>query len=158
EMQRRYLHLDKSYYQNPSGKTKSARRRIELSNRAVSMLWKRLENAEGQWVFPSTRKDGVPLVKLNNAHYGALKRSGLPRFRIYDLRHTFATRILESGAVDLITLKDMLGHARLDMVLKYAHPSDGHKREAIRKFEAYQQSKSQPSKQDIATPVDSRGD
>jgi hypothetical protein len=45
--------------------------------------------------------------------------------------------MVEAKAVDLITLMHMLGHRRLDMVLKYAHPSDSHKRDAIDKFEKY---------------------
>jgi integrase len=134
-MRRSCLHLDKGFYKNPKGKTPSARRRIELSRRATAMLKERLAEIEGEWVFPSTRKEGVPIVKLNAAHNAARQRAKLPRFRIYDLRHTWATRMLESGAADLLTLASMLGHKRLDMVMKYAHPTDGHKREAIRKFE-----------------------
>src|SRR6185369_7052892 len=37
------------------------------------------------------------VTKLNNAHYRALRDSELPHFRIYDLRHTWATRAAESG-------------------------------------------------------------
>ena len=48
----------------------------------------------------------------------------------------------------------MLGQKRLDMVLKYAHPSDAHKRRAILKYEEYQKSKSEPSEQDKATRFD----
>jgi hypothetical protein len=51
--------------------------------------------------------------------------------------------MLESGAADLLTLMHMLGHSRLDMVLKYAHPSDRHKRDAVRKFEDYRKKNQQ---------------
>ncbi|MGA9768567.1 MAG: tyrosine-type recombinase/integrase [Blastocatellia bacterium] len=41
-----------------------------------------------------------------------LKRSGLKSFRLYDLRHTWATGAAMSG-IDLVTLAAMLGHSRI---------------------------------------------
>ncbi|WP_158945238.1 tyrosine-type recombinase/integrase [Granulicella sp. S190] len=61
---------------------------------------------------------------INNAHDRAVKKSKVTPFRLYDCRHTFATRPVESG-IDLVTLAAMLGHSKINMVLRYAHP---HKR------------------------------
>jgi integrase len=79
-------------------------------------------------------------VKLNNAHSGALKRTGLKRFRIYDLRHTFASRMAMAG-VDLVTLAALLGHSRVQMVMRYAHPVESHKIDAITKLENFNYAK-----------------
>ena len=38
-------------------------------------------------------------------------------------RHTFATTLIRGGT-DLVTVADMLGHARLDTVRTYTHPTD----------------------------------
>lgn len=108
----------------PFGKTKAARRKIPLTEKAPAVLEKRLAKAKGEYIFSGGRDGGDlsrPIVKLNNAHAGALKRSGVPRFRLYDLRHTFATRAAEAG-VDLVTLAAMLGHSRVQMVMRYVHP------------------------------------
>jgi integrase len=75
------------------------------------------------------------IIKLNNAHRGALQRSKIEPFRLYDLRHTFATRAAEAG-VDLVTLASLLGHSRIQMVMRYAHPTEEHQINAIRKIEA----------------------
>lgn len=65
------------------------------------------------------------MLKVNNAHSGALRRSKVPYFRLYDLRHTWATRAAMSG-IDLVTLAAMLGHSRIQMVLRHAHPTEEH--------------------------------
>lgn len=130
-------HLNEGYVFNPFGKTKAARRNVQLSKVAVGVLRARLEAAIGPHLFASKKNPNEPIRSLQNAHAGALKRSGVRPFRIYDLRHTFATRALESGAWDLITLAAQLGHAHLDMVKRYAKPSDEHQARAMKRFEEF---------------------
>lgn len=77
---------------------------------------------------------------------GAVERAKLDAFRIYDLRHTFATRAAEAG-VDLVTLAALLGHSRVQMVMRYAHPTEKHQFEAIRAMEASREAKSQRQQQ-----------
>lgn len=81
-------------------------------------------------LFPG-RVEGKPIVKVNAAHNAALNRSGVAKFRLYDLRHTWATRAAESG-VDLVTLAAMLGHSKILMVTRYPHPSEQHQAAAMK--------------------------
>lgn len=148
-MERRHLHLNEGYYHNPYGKTKSAHRKVFLSQRAADVLRRRLANVEGPFFFPSTRggNDSTRhIVKLNAAHNGAVARAKLDPFRLYDLRHTFATRAAEAGT-DLVTLASMLGHSRINLVMRYAHPSEEHQLAAIKKMEASREAKSQRQQQ-----------
>ncbi len=70
-----------------------------------------------------------PTGPVTHQHKAAMKKLGFS-FRIYDCRHTFASRALESG-VDMVTLAALLGHNSLAMVMRYAHPSERFKTEAI---------------------------
>jgi integrase len=130
------VNQEKGYLFNPFGKTKAARRKIPLTNTAKEIIDSRMLKAESSYLFPSPDSPDKPVLKLNNAHYGAIKRSKVAHFRLYDLRHTWATRAAELG-VDLVTLAAMLGHSRIQMVLRYAHPSEQHQHEAMRRIEKH---------------------
>jgi site-specific recombinase XerD len=127
-----------------SGKTKAAKRTLKLKPAARDILVRRYtEYADGKWLFPSPKKPGRHLVKLNNAHdkvIGKLptrigKKNGWKEleFVIYDLRHTMASRAAEAG-MDLATLASVLGHSSLRMVMKYVHISQSHMDEQIMKL------------------------
>ncbi|MCM3903257.1 MAG: site-specific integrase [Pyrinomonadaceae bacterium] len=134
-IRRENVHIGQGYVFNPFGKTKAARRKVPLSETASALLSKRLEKAKGDFLFPGRSTDG-PIVKVNAAHTATLKRCKVAPFRLYDLRHTWATRSAMAG-VDLVTLAAMLGHSRIQMVLRYAHPTEEHQFQAMRKREAF---------------------
>ncbi len=60
----------------------------------------------------------------------ATRLSGIPEVRLHDLRHTFATRLIESG-VDIITVRDLLGHSQSAVTERYLHPNESLKRDAV---------------------------
>lgn len=72
-------------------------------------------------------------------HFETIKKLEL-KFRLYDCRHTFASRAVEDG-IDLLVLASILGHSNLKMVMRYAHPSEGFKAKAIRKMETNRKAK-----------------
>lgn len=134
-IRRENVNLAESYLSNPFGKTKAAKRKIPLTEVATAVLSKRLATIKGDSLFPG-RVEGEPIVKVNAAHTATVKRCGVAPFRLYDLRHTWATRAAMAG-VDLVTLAAMLGHSRIQMVLRYAHPTERHRFEAMQKMQAY---------------------
>lgn len=132
-IRRENVHLEQGYLFNPYGKTKAAKRKVFLTDAAGAVLRKRLEKVKGVYLFPGRGVGDRPIIKVNNAHVATIERCGVPRFRLYDLRHTWATRATEKG-IDLVTLAAMLGHSRIQMVLRYAHPSEEHQAAAMQKM------------------------
>lgn len=87
-------------------KTKSKRIRIinineKLLNELLELKSKRRESCV--YLFFNVQT-GRPLTTVQTAFKNACRRAGIPDLRFHDLRHTFATRLVEKG-VDLITVK-----------------------------------------------------
>lgn len=125
----RYLRIVK-------GKTKAARRQIELNDTSIRILSTRIEKYGRGYLFPHGWDLEEPKPGAQRAHDAALAASGVAHFRLYDLRHTFATRAVEAG-IDLVTLAAMMGHSRIQMVMRYAHPTQRHQASAAEKLVAH---------------------
>jgi len=120
----------------PYGKTKAARRRVPLTLAARNVLTRRMAGLETPFLFPCETDAARPVPKVNNAHDRAVKASKVAPFRLYDLRHTWATRAAESG-IDLVTLAALLGHSKIQMVLRYAHPTQEHQARSVERMEQF---------------------
>jgi integrase len=60
-------------------------------------------------------------VRSLRAAYGrALQKAGVTDFHFHDLRHTFATRLVQNGQ-DLYKVQKLLGHKSIVMTQRYAH-------------------------------------
>jgi integrase len=131
------VHLDTGYLFVPNGKTRFARRNVPLTEAAREILKRRLAKSRGPYLFPHRHDPYQPLTTVRKAHEDALRQSGIaPRFRLYDLRHTFGSRSAMAG-VDLATLKELMGHSQISMTMRYVHPTPEHKRQAVQKLERF---------------------
>jgi integrase len=122
---------------NPFGKTKAARRKVTMTENVYDLLSRRIKETKGQFVFSSRYNPDRPIGSVRKAHDKAVAKAGIrEHFRLYDLRHTFATRAV-AGGVDLPTLSAMLGHTSIQMTMRYVHPAEEAKKLATGKLEAF---------------------
>lgn len=136
-LRREDVNLEIGFVRIRSGKTLFARRTIPLTRKAYEVLSLRLTASPSEWLYPSRKNPARPLASLKDAHEAALRRSGVSQpFRVYDLRHTALTRMAMAG-VDLPTLREIAGHASIQMTMRYTHPTPDHKKSAIAKFEGF---------------------
>lgn len=56
-------------------------------------------------------------------------------FHWHDLRHTFASRLVMAG-VDILTVRELMRHKKLEMTLRYAHLAPQHVDEALERLDA----------------------
>jgi len=110
-----------------SGKTPAARRMIPMSAPLRFVLEQRWEAAgspaEG-WVWPAETKTGhFDRSTIRRRHLEAIKHAKVRPFLFYSARHTFLTRLGESGC-DAWTLARIAGHSNISMSMRYVHPSE----------------------------------
>jgi integrase len=136
------------------GKTKAARRVLPLSPRVRIVLrnrWKLAGEPGEGFVWPAETKDGHinhDSVKLQ--HKKALKLSRVRPFEVYSIRHTFLTRLGESGC-DVWTLARIAGHSNISISQRYVHPSEDSVLNALSRLSGHNSGHSEKK----AIPVDS---
>ena len=118
------------------GKTAAARRMLPLTPRVQSILhnrWTSANKPDDGWVWPAPTSSGhIEPSTLKKQHSKAFKtiadnlqRNEKPvrTFVLYALRHTFLTRLGESGC-DVWTLARIAGHSSITMSNRYVHPGN----------------------------------
>lgn len=116
-----HFDLDRRTWKIPlskSGKT----RHVPLSTAVVSLL-KQLPRWKGcPYVLPNPRTL-LPLTDFHDPWHTACRRAGLKNVRIHDLRHTFASNLVNAGH-SLFVVSRALGHANIAQTARYSHLSD----------------------------------
>ncbi|HEI9848872.1 TPA: site-specific integrase [Serratia marcescens] len=107
---------------------------VALNDTACAVLRRQIGNHH-RWVF--VHKDPVRKMRVdsNTAWRAALRRSGIDDFRFHDLRHTWASWLIQAG-VPLSALQEMGGWESIEMVQRYAHLAPNHLTEHARQIDA----------------------
>lgn len=106
-------------------------RRIPLNSESIAILLDLQKNLpdllcqhgffENPWVIPNL-KTGKPFISIFNSWDSARRLAGLSDFRIHDLRHSFASALVNQG-VPIYDVQKLLGHSDIKTTERYAHLS-----------------------------------
>lgn len=86
-----------------------------------------------KWVF--TYRGEKIKQKAATGFKNALKRAGIDNFRFHDLRHTWASWLVQSG-VPLHVIQELGGWHSFEMVKRYAHLAPEHLREHVESIDS----------------------
>jgi integrase len=114
------LDLDRRQWRIPE--TKAGRPRyVPLSNGVLTLLANVPHDERCPYVFanPKTKK---PYCSIFNSWNTARKQAGLSEVRIHDLRHSFASFLVNAGR-SLYEVQKILGHTQIKTTQRYAHLS-----------------------------------
>ena len=95
-------------------------RYVPLSDGVVQML-SAMPHDNRTWVFPNL-KTAKPYVSIFISWDTARKQAGLADVRIHDLRHSFASFLVNAGR-SLYEVQKILGHTQIKTTQRYAHLS-----------------------------------
>ena len=101
-------------------KSKSGKpRKITLNGQALALLRSIKRTKGNPYIFPAPGTER-PSPSLYYPWHRIRKRAGLPDLRLHDLRHSFASFLVNKG-VSIYVVQDLLGHTQLKTTQRYAH-------------------------------------
>lgn len=131
-------------------KTRKSRRKVDLSdallNELQTLKQRRAEEwkAKGlsfspEWVFCNQEGNALDMQHLKNRHFlKCLRKAELRRIRFHDLRHTFASLLIQNGE-SLAYVRDQMGHSSIRVTVDtYGHLVPGANREAVNRLPTIQ--------------------
>lgn len=104
-------------------------RLIKLSEKAISLLQAHPRQPENPFIFPAPTT-GKPPPSLFFPWSRIRKRAGLEDLRLHDLRHSFASSLVNKN-MSIYTVQRLLGHSNIRSTLRYSHLNDETLSEAV---------------------------
>lgn len=119
---RTHIDLPNRTWRIPAANSKSKRvRSVPLNDTAIDVL-KRLPQAREDGGLFVSEKTGEPLKYVHKVWERLREKAGLPNLRLHDLRHQFASFLVNSGR-SLYEVQKILGHSSHSVTERYAHLS-----------------------------------
>lgn len=116
------LHMKSRMIYLPADRTKNREaREIPMHDRVFDTLSHTPSARRVGYVFKG-KKEGHAENNFGSRFRAIRKRAGMPKVRIHDLRHTFASWLLQSG-VPGKTAQELMGHSTSSMTDRYSHDS-----------------------------------
>ena len=116
--------------------SKSGRKRmIPIDDTLYNTLYSLPSRFQKGYALPSPLNPENRRFDVLRQWRNVIKKTELENVRFHDLRHTFASHLVMAG-VDLVTVKELLGHASLTMTMRYAHLAPAHRTRAIKTLDS----------------------
>jgi len=123
--------LERGLWNLPAHKMKQGRpQSIPLPAEVLQLLRQLPTFGGGQrYLFPNP-KTGQPYRSIFHSWHTMRRQAGLEHIRMHDLRHTFASLLINGGA-SLYLVQHALGHSNPTTTMRYAHLAESTQRQAM---------------------------
>jgi integrase len=122
------------YSQTLKTKNKGKNSRVlDINSKLYEILTIFDDSKEYVFVNPKTNK---PFTHIDKSFSSLLRAAKIINFRFHDIRHTVATRMVADG-IDLVAIKDLLGHSSIQTTMIYAHSMPEMKKRAMEILSKY---------------------
>lgn len=128
-------------YIKESSKTYAGKRTISMSRKAEAVMREALDemkrNPDGLMFYDYNKKSLVETTQVNCFFRRICEKAGVTYHGQHALRHTFATRCIESG-IQPVVLKTWMGHTNIHITLDvYADVFDKMNDKSVAQFDTY---------------------
>ena len=114
--------LETRVWKIPALNSKSKRiRSVPLNDTAINVLRYFDQGRDSGWVFINPRS-GERYTTITKVWFRIRDKAGLPNLRLHDLRHQYASFLVNSGRT-LYEVQQILGHSDPSVTVRYAHLS-----------------------------------
>jgi integrase len=138
-MKKSQVDLDNGLVHIADSKTTNGIGDMPMTEPAREAFQRQIDETPGSpYLFP-TPKEGTDkpyMTNLRKVWAGTLTRAGVPYFALYELRHTFATRLSAGGVADHMVTQ-MLRQGDADVFKLYSQAKLGMMREALTKLDRH---------------------
>lgn len=97
-------------------------RSVPLNDAAIDIILKQLDDTKGYEYLFINHQTGLPYTTVMKVWTRLREKAGLPHLRLHDLRHSFASFLVNSGRT-LYEVQQILGHSQSIVTERYAHLS-----------------------------------
>jgi integrase len=133
-MRKDQVDLQNAVIWRPDSKTPNGVAEVPLTDLAAEAFRSQIRiSGESPWLFPNDRNPAGHQGSFKKAWEVALRKAGVPHFRIYDLRSTYATRLSAGGVADE-WVTQLLRQGDSKVFKKYSQMKLAMKREALQKL------------------------
>ncbi len=125
-------------------------RTIPLNKAPFDILVRRskVKLINSKLVFFNNANKVIDINKLGKSFRRALKEAEIENFRFHDLRHTFGSRLAQSG-VDINTIAKLMGHKDLKTTKRYIHHTTDSLRRVVDLLDSFGHISVTPTKQRV---------
>jgi len=102
--------------------TKNGKKRILPLTPQLLQLYNSIPKDNAKYLFASP-VTGKPYISIYSSWNSARKKAGLADVRMHDLRHSYASALVNNGR-SLYEVQTLLGHSTSQMTQRYAHLSN----------------------------------